>query len=424
MPETGAGHGHGRNGPVLPRAALLRLLRSLIYATATAPGAAPPPGLARRLFDPAAPIAELGDLALGENGLGFDSLARIDLAAAVAQVFDLGATGRDDYLLLAERLGEWAELVAGALDAAGAAAQLTFHTSGSTDRPKAVPHMLADLLEEVAVITPTLFDPPPDRVVSLVPAHHIYGCLFTCLYPAWIGCDVIDAQHRPAAAVLRALCAGDLVVGTPQNWGHLLGSGNGLPPGVRGVVSAGPMPHALWSQAEAQGLQDLVEIFGATETAGIGWRRAGDQPFALLPHIHRVTDTTLESQRGTRRILQDRVEWRDDRHFVPVGRRDHAVQIAGVNVSLRRVEATIAEAPQVAEAAVRPHGDRLKAFVVPMPPAPADTELRDALNAWTTARLPAPARPVHYSVGPALPRNAMGKLSDWAVPQAAGAGQK
>jgi 4-coumarate--CoA ligase len=115
--------------------------------------------------------------------------------------------------------------------------------------------------------------------------------------------------------------------------------------------------------------------------------------------------------------LQDHVQWQGDqaRHFTPGARLDGAVQVGGVNVHLGLVQSRMADLPGVREITLRvttvQGQPRLKAFVVPMPDAP--TDLRDHLLAWARQHLAPPARPVHITLGEALPRNGMGKLCDW-----------
>ena len=68
----------------------------------------------------------------------------------------------------------------------------------------------------------------------------------------------------------------------------------------------------------------------------------------------------------------------------------------------------------VADAAVRlePSTGRLKAFVVPVATVDAVTLLPD-LERWCGKRFTAAERPRRLAAGGALPRNAMGKLTDW-----------
>jgi acyl-coenzyme A synthetase/AMP-(fatty) acid ligase len=57
-------------------------------------------------------------------------------------------------------------------------------------------------------------------------------------------------------------------------------------------------------------------------------------------------------------------------------------------------------------------GSRLKSFVVPAP-GTDPAALRADLWRWSESRLTAPERPKAFKIGDELPRNVMGKLSDW-----------
>lgn len=74
--------------------------------------------------------------------------------------------------------------------------------------------------------------------------------------------------------------------------------------------------------------------------------------------------------------------------------------------------------PAVADAAVRlmrpDEGNRLKAFVVPATPPADETALATALASWLRQHLSSAERPVAFSFGAELPRQANGKPADWA----------
>ena len=114
--------------------------------------------------------------------------------------------------------------------------------------------------------------------------------------------------------------------------------------------------------------------------------------------------------------IQDRLEWMDDQQFGVCGRLDEAVQVGGTNVYPARVRQVLLDHPHVSDAVVRmmtpEEGSRLKVFVVPTPGIDP-TALRADLWRWSESRLTAPERPKAFKIGGELPRNVMGKLSDW-----------
>jgi len=364
-----------------------------------------------------------GETTIDEDGVGADSLARLELVARVSRVFRLHLTGLEDYLLLHRRLIDWAEIALEGLRRApeDAPLALAFQTSGSTGQPKIVLHALDDLAEEVAGHA-ALF-PDARRIVALVPPHHIYGFVFTLLAPRLRGLPVADLRGCAPGAAVRALAPGDLVVATPFLWELIARAGIALPPGLAGVTSTAPMPGELWRRLAGLGVA-LTEICGATETAGFGSRTDPDAAFAPLAHLALEPGTPprlIRRRDGCPVDPPDRLAQAGDGRFALLGRADGAVPIGGINVFPAAVAQRIAALPGVAECAVRPDGAtaavRLKALIVPEGGVPEDEVDRHALVAdlrrAIAAELAAPERPAAIALAPALPRDALGKPRDW-----------
>lgn len=411
-PNSGPAQG---NDDGISREGILACLRDLIEASLVTPGV-PRNDLTRALHLPAT-LTELADCDIGAAGLGLDSLDRMAAASAVGRFFDLGATGVDDYLMHADRLADWADLVCHHYSAVGGEAQITFMTSGSLGDPVACTHFLRDLRDEVTQLAPVIGATAPYRIVALVPAHHMYGFLWTVLMATVTGCRIVAAARCPASRMERLIEPGDLVVATPLTWQSFVDHQVKLPANVSGLVSAAAMPPKLWEDLAKLGLASLVELYGATETGGIGWRATADVPLQLMPHLERSGDGLRYRSQNRAVSVQDKLVWHADRAFDLGGRKDRAVQIGGVNVSLTHVRETILSAPAIADAAVREDGGRLKAFVVPetLIPGPEIDAFLGELSSWLAHRLEAAARPVHLTIGERLPRNAMGKLMDWDI---------
>jgi len=395
--------------------------------------------------------------------LGADSLDLMALASVLETVLHLGRpTAEFEGALLADtRLCAWLAQARAGLDAGGGV--LTFRTSGSSGAPKPCTHALAALWQETAALE-SLF-PGRRRIVSLVPSHHIYGFLFTVLLPRRLGLsahDVLDLRGFAPGALARQLRPGDLVVGFPDFWrgfadaGVVAPSDSATAPDERasalqdvvGVSSTAPCPDAVARGAVDAGLARLVQVYGSSETAGVGWRDSPDVDYTLLPYWSRAHEgdhpngehakgeypkgahpkgehlarSMADGQRRTY-PLQDRLDWSGANRFRPAGRVDQAVQVGGVNVFPAYVADVLKLHPQVADASVRlmraDEGHRLKAFVVARAPAPQPTPeleaLRAQLHAWLGERLSAAECPAAISFGPALPRGASGKLADWII---------
>lgn len=359
--------------------------------------------------------------------LGADSLELLGLATAMEQVLGIGCIG-EERVLAHPRLDAWIEAAASGLD--HGTGVMSFRTSGSSGAPKTCTHALDMLWQEAGALA-GLF-PGTRRIVGLVPSHHIYGFLFTVLLPGALGLGpdaVADLRGATPGSVARQLQPGDLVVGFPDFWRVFAPVAGGLPGGVSGVSSTAPCPDEVARAVLAGGIARLFQVYGSSETAGVGWRDDPGADYLLFPFWETGSDPSRLTRifpDGSRKDypLQDRLDWRAPGRFRPAGRIDHAVQVGGINVFPGYVADVLRMHPAVAEAAVRlmrpDEGRRLKAFVVPRASVPAEgsgeaAALRTELGAWIAERLSAPERPAAYSFGPALPRQASGKLSDWII---------
>ncbi|HEY9218805.1 MAG TPA: 4-coumarate--CoA ligase, partial [Phenylobacterium sp.] len=355
------------------------------------------------------------DLDLVED-LGCDSLELTELAMALAEVVQLHRSGVEDYLLVRRSLRAWTAIVAAGLERASG--ELTFRTSGSTGAAKPCDHRLAELIEEVEALAAIL--PARTRILSAAPAHHIYGFLFTVLLPQRLGVPVVDVRQRTPRSLAAELAPGDLVVGHPAFWTGLLRSPTSLAGDVHGVTSTAPCPYEVVAGCLDLGLARMVQVYGSSETAGVGWRENLEPVYRLFPYWRRAPagDGLQRVRDGGARVvaLQDGLEWSDEDRFRLAGRKDQAVQVGGHNVFPQSVRACLLDHPAVADAAVRlmaPHeGSRLKAFVVPAQ-AGDHRALAEQLTAWCAARLTAPERPKAFSFGAELPAAGLGKLTDW-----------
>lgn len=407
--------------------AVRSLLDDLVAAELTRLRPGLPPGQ-RPGPDPvlAPELGHLTDL----DDLGLDSLERLDLATTVAVQFHLGETGLDRALLAQPRLADWTAIILESRRRWDLA--VSFQTSGSTGRPRMHPHALALLGEEIDWFAERLAG--HRRLLLAVPRHHIYGFLFGLMLPARLGLPVLDVRDRPPAGVLTSAQPGDLLIAHPA-FLEMARRGLGrVAPGVGLVTSTAPCPPELWRDLVDAGFERILEVYGASETAGIAVRTEAAAPFALLPHWSRThaRDTTGDDPEGSsttglvrrdgkggllERALPDTVAWLDDRHFRVLGRQDAAVQVGGINVYPERVRACLRAHPEVAAAAVRlgdpAQGGRLKAFVVPAADCQDPAGLPARLAAWLANRLTPAEQPRAITLGAQLPRSPLGKPQDW-----------
>lgn len=150
--------------------------------------------------------------------LGADSLGLASAATGLADLLGFSRSGISDTLLSNTRLADW--IATARVSLARDDALLTFRTSGSTGNPKRCSHSLANLWREVEELDRLL--PGRRRIVTAVPAHHIYGFLFTVLLPqatqvAGTSLPVVDLRSASPAALAGSLAPGDLAVPIPTS---------------------------------------------------------------------------------------------------------------------------------------------------------------------------------------------------------------
>lgn len=243
--------------------------------------------------------------------------------------------------------------------------RIIFFTSGSTGTPKACSHSPAMLAQEAAFLRP--YFQGRTRILSVVPAHHLYGFSFGVHLPACCGIPV----HRTIAlphVIAAAMRPGDAVIGLPLLWQALLKTGH-VPSGkdILAVSATAPIEEHTLRSLEQAGFA-LADIFGSSETGVAGIRTTPHEAYQLAPHFFRTGPDMLERSLPDAPHcpvrLEDHLHWLDDRHFLPIGRRDNAVQVGGVNVYPARIAAKIQSLPGItrtqAQLAPPPQEDALR----------------------------------------------------------------
>ncbi len=304
---------------------------------------------------------------------------------------------------------------------------VTLLTSGSTGQPKPVRKSLANLLTEVAALETTWGHLVHDaRVVSTVSHQHIYGLLFRVLWPLCTGRPFVRHPLLFPEQVLAEASQEAVLVASPATLNRVA---RRAPTPYRAIFSSGG---ALSPEAAADSQQYLGcqpnEIFGSTETGGIGWRNhtAPDAPWTLFPGVRAKVGTDhalfVHSPYVTPSgwvSTGDAVRRLDDQRFVWLGRIDQIVKVAEKRVSLTEVEKRLGQLDWVREATVLPLGpiDKtvLGAVLVLTPegqavrdqhgPGRFRLQIRRELRRW----LEPAAIPRRYREVADLPVNAQGK---------------
>jgi len=337
---------------------------------------------------------------LTDEGLALDSLERMNCGAALNEFFLLYEYGAEDYLMTAETLADWVRVVA--VSRQNWSKQLTFRTSGSTGTPKRCVHDVKRLKEETKFWAEVFAG--RSHIVSFVPAHHIFGYLFTTLLPAQLSIPLIDLRFSGVGAAKQAMSHGaPLVIATPAHWQFLSRSFLKFPEGVVGVSSTAPISQQLVSQLDVQGLDQLVQVYGSSETAGVGYRTDAAVPYRLLPGLKIENggdyQCIVRHSGGGRAELMDNLTVIDDETFWVNGRKDNAVQVGGHNVFPAQVRKSLLQHPSVSDCQVYlcPERARLIATIVPGNEAGGNFEaLEEDLRDFCVLQFSAAERPVAF----------------------------
>lgn len=173
-----------------------------------------------------------------------------------------------------------------------------------------------------------------------------------------------------------------------------LSTGDEVEPGQPGMIQV----------AGRRGVDLFREYLDDPETTG----RAFGEPFDAECTVWFATgDLATRDEAGTLRF---------------VGRIDDVIKVSGENVSLSEVEAVVAQAPGVLEAAVVAKPDPVR-DVVPVaylvPQNAAEPPSSHQLTAWAERELAPAARPREWHVIAELPRSSVGKVRRFAVTEQA-----
>lgn len=315
---------------------------------------------------------------------------------------------------------------------------IVFATSGSTGTAVYQCHHVAFLEQEAKVLAHYLVD-NRKRIVASAPAHHIYGFLFTLLLPKFAKLPVIYPPVFPTAEYTKHLKAGDLIISFPFFWQALIALEVQIGEDIHGISSTSPCPPAILKAITHLGIESIINIYGSSETGGIGFQKGAEAPFTLFPFWQKsgVTDSTIQRKlpknapttpfatpQGTLCLpfwekiqLPDKTQWINETNFIIQGRHDTIVQVGGKNVSLTRTQQCLQSHPLVQHCAVRlmrpEEGKRLKCFCVLSCPKSEEEQVKKELFSLCRKHLTAPERPKKIHFGTELPTNALGKLQDW-----------
>lgn len=263
---------------------------------------------------------------------------------------------------------------------------LILFTSGSTGHPEPVAKTFAQLESELAALETQWGEQLADATItSSVSHHHIYGLLFRLLWPLCTGRPLVvrerdyweeladDARRFTRVAIISSPAHLSRI--PPLDW----------PPQaqIAAIFSSGaPLATDAALAAKARFGHAVTEVYGSTETGGIGWREQDKgSAWTCLPGVQ-IALTTSNAADSEGQLLQvrskhlandswytsaDRASLDADGHFSLCGRADRIAKVGGKRISLSAIERILEQQQGVAQARVimlPERGDRLGAVVV------------------------------------------------------------
>lgn len=227
--------------------------------------------------------------------------------------------------------------------------QMVIFTSGSSGEPKMIRKTLDQLQKEVEILElqwGAMIDSA--AALSTVSQQHFYGLLFRLLWPLAAQRPFYSPMYLSPEPLLKAASAAPAYwVASPAQLKRLdeLSDWNEIA-GLKAIFSSGgPLPDDSARRIAMSGARPVVEIYGSSESGGIGWRRP-----PLEKTWQPFTGTRLVEQGGRCRLyspllgneesclLDDAVECHDDGRFTLNGRLDRIVKVEGKRLSLNEME--------------------------------------------------------------------------------------
>jgi malonyl-CoA/methylmalonyl-CoA synthetase len=340
---------------------------------------------------------------------------------------------------------------------------IILYTSGTTGQPKGVVHTHASLAHQVEVLSKAWEWGPEDRLLHVLPLHHVHGLVNGLLGALWAGAEVGFRKGFEPGDVWELLASRGATVfyAVPTLYHHLVESWEQADPGLQRSWAAGAgalrlavsgsaaLPTRLWTRWKEITGQALLERYGMTEIGMAlsnpygGERRAGTVGQALPGmDVRIVTESGADAPEGTpgeiwvrgRSLFKEywnrpqatRESFRDgyfltgdvaewDRGYVRIRGRASVdiIKSAAYKISALEVEGVLLEHPAIREAAVvgqpDPQWGEIVTACVTLHPGQSLTV--EGLREFCRDKLASYKIPRRLKVLESLPRNAMGKVT-------------
>ncbi len=256
--------------------------------------------------------------------------------------------------------------------------QITFFTSGSSGKPKAILKTIEQLLLEVSTLEKTfshIIEGSDKSIIfmSTVSHQHIYGLLFKLLWPIWTGRNLyLKMFQYPEHLVhkIKQYPNNNVVLISSPAYYHRLVADNLLvqiKTQLNSLFSSGgPLNSDVALQLDSELGSAPFEVLGSTETGGIAWRKVAsnsNDAWQLFEEIKCKVDDKTERlsiispyasheqgrEKGDWFVTDDRAEivqknlQDKNQRFKLLGRADRIVKIEEKRCSLDEIQARLSQ---------------------------------------------------------------------------------
>jgi 4-coumarate--CoA ligase (photoactive yellow protein activation family) len=272
------------------------------------------------------------------------------MSMAVGSYFSVHESGLEDNFIRYPDFISWIDIVYDSLQ--NHSCGITFRTSGTTGEPKEVYHTF-EVLEREAIFLASLLNCGGD-IHSFVRPHHIYGFLYTIALPKYLDKKIIHHEPLPTHNFF-SIPSHSLLIATPTLYHQIVKLEKNFFSNIVAVSSTEPLSTELSLKLKERGIEKTIEIYGSSQSLGIGYREDEEEFFTLFEY----------HQKDALENLQDNLLWSDERHFRVAERLDAQVKYRGYLVDLQRLQKSIAALDGVEECDVVLSKGEIVAFITP-----------------------------------------------------------
>lgn len=310
--------------------------------------------------------------------------------------------------------------------------RLFIYTSGSNGQPQVLAKNLRQLYREIHSLEQLWGQSLHGaQILGTVPHQHLYGLLFSVLWPLATGRTLVQlALNLPEAIQARLQQYRSVLISSPALLKRLPDYLDWSKAQPQQIFSSG----SVLSLDTAQHCQRLLaqwpcDIYGSSETGGIAYRQTPDSAYQPLPQVELQLNAGLLSIRSPHLACasqwfdsQDRAELEpgpEGLRLRLLGRADRIIKFEDKRLSLTRIEQALMQSHWLNQARVlvlQGKRQQLLAFIEPSPAARKQGLTGSALNRQLrqelTDRLDAFAIPRQFRQLDVWPVNVLGKTTE------------